>query len=156
MKRLISLLSIAIMLFSSACALSACSQGGPTPESQQLESQMESGSNDLENPAYANEEEGADVQEVASDDSTFIGKWEAPSDRAEYLYGNINLTISKDGTWSGNLTGEDFSGKWKYNGSCITISSELVNADLFKAKDGTIMFRDHDTPEDLIVLMPVK
>jgi uncharacterized protein YfaT (DUF1175 family) len=117
---------------------------------------MESGSNDLENPAFANEEEGADVQEVASDDSTFIGKWEATSDRAQYLYGNINLTISKDGTWSGNLTGEDFSGKWKYNGSCITISSELVKADLFKAKDGTIMFRDHDTPEDLIVLMPVK
>lgn len=147
---LIGVLILALFL----CCFSSCSKDEPTPEAEQSEQQMEESheNDDFENPAYDNEEDGAVVKEQASDVSTFIGNWEARSDRAKYLYGNIDLSIKEDGTWTGNLTDEDFSGKWEYNGTGITLSSEIINCDLFQATDGSMMFRDHDDTDVLLVL----
>ena len=120
---------------------------------QEIESlKIEEEGNDYENPAYDNEQEDAVVNETTADENAFYGKWVANSNRAHYLYGNINLDIKEDGSWTGNITEEDYSGTWSYNGEYITLESELVNCDLFFAEDGQLMFRDHTFPEDLVVL----
>ena len=154
MKRSLLSLIVVLILVVSSCCFSSCSKSEPSPEAEQLESEMQESytNDDFENPAYDNEQEGAVVQEKASDVDTFIGNWDARSDRAKYLYGNINLSIREDGTWKGNITDEDFSGKWEYNGTGITLSSEIINCDLFQATDGSIMFKDHDDPDVLLVL----
>ena len=108
-----------------------------------------------DDPTYNNEGEDATYKEVKAKEDDFIGKWEAASDKAAYLYGNINLQINKGGTWKGNITDEDFNGTWKYNGTGITINSEIFNADLFFTDDGVLNIRDQDYPEDILVLTRV-
>ena len=114
--------------------------------------ERENRNTDFDNPLYDKEIEGAEITETTKPESAFIGKWKAGSDRAEYLYGNINLNIMPDGKWTGNITEEKYSGTWKYNGKGITLNSELVNCDLFYDSSGVMMFRDHDYPEDMLVL----
>ena len=113
---------------------------------------IEEEGNDFDNPEYANEQEGAVVNEKAAAESDFIGKWSANSNHAHYLYGNIDLEIKEGGKWSGNITEDDYEGTWTYNDKYITLESKLVNCDLFFAEDGQLMFRDHSFPEDLVVL----
>lgn len=113
---------------------------------------IEEEGNDFENPDYDNEREDAEVTEQAKAEDAFYGDWVANSNRAHYLYGNINFSIKSDGTWTGNVTEEDYSGTWKYNGTGITLSSDFINCDLYFAQDGQLMFKDHDYPDDLVVL----
>ena len=74
-----------------------------------------------------------------------------------YLYGNINLRINSDGTWTGNITEEDFEGKWKENGTGISIRDKenIINFELYYAKDGATLLKDLAEPEDAIVLKRV-
>lgn len=113
---------------------------------------IEENGNDFDDPTYDNEMEDAVVTEQAAKEDAFYGDWVANSNRAHYLYGNINFSIKSDKTWTGNVTEEDYSGTWSYNGTGITLSSDFINCDLYFAQDGQLMFRDHDYPEDLIVL----
>ena len=62
--------------------------------------------------------------------------------------GDFGIVLLQDGPR------ECSDGKWEYNGTGITMSSEIINADLFYASDGALMYRDHDDPEDLIALFP--
>ncbi len=120
---------------------------------EEIESlEIEEEGNDFDNPAYDNEMEDAEVKETNAAEDAFYGKWTATSNRAHYLYGNIDLEIKNDGSWTGNITEEDYSGTWSYNGEYITLESDLVNCDLFFAEDGQLMFRDHTFPDDLVVL----
>lgn len=114
--------------------------------------EIEEEGNDFDDPTYNNEMEEAVVNETSAAEEAFYGKWTANSNRAHYLYGNIDLEIKDDGSWTGNITEEDYSGKWSYNGEFITLESDLVNCDLFFAEDGQLMFRDHTFPDDLVVL----
>ena len=142
------------------CFLPACnsSQGTVEPgDSTDLEDQLaerlsDEDSLDIDNPTYNNEQEDAEYTEVKANEEDFIGSWEAASDKAAYLYGNIDLQINKGGTWKGNITEEDFKGTWKANGTGITINSEIFNADLFFTEDGVLNIRDQDYPEDILVL----
>ena len=152
---LILILSIAVCSFT-ACSMFGGSEEEPAPSGGSgTEAASEEEDTDFDHPEYANEQEEADVKEKKSPPEDFVGRWTAKSDRAEYLYGNIDLTISESGKWSGNITEEDFSGDWEYNGTGITLSSDIINADLFFATDGVLMFRDADNPEILIALFPV-
>lgn len=115
---------------------------------------------DIENDvAYEEEGDGAEVDKTMSPGSaSFIGNWTAESAEAAYLYGNISLNIKSDGTWKGNITGENLSGSWSENEHGITLKSSLFNAKLFFAESGNLVledyrFEDNDEPI-LIVLSP--
>lgn len=154
---LVMFLVVTMISLLSACAgpgsedISPSSGDDAKSQAKELEEELE-GDSDIENPVYNNEQDGAEIRETKADVAKFYGNWEASSDKAKYLYGNLNLKINKDGTWSGNITEEDFSGKWATNGTGITLSSEIINCDLFYTEDGSLMFRDHDFPEDPLVL----
>lgn len=122
---------------------------------EEMEPEVEYGDTSIfNNELYDKELEGSVVHEAKKSESDFFGTWVATSDRAEYLYGNINLTIHEDGTWTGNVTEEDFSGTWKYNGKSITLHSELVDYNLLYDESGVLLFQDHMDMEDYLVLTP--
>lgn len=169
MKNTFRILLALFLMTAMMCVLPACSffglddgegsSSGSSADKQELEAELESElgeTSDIENPTYKNEQDGAVVKEKKSDEKDFYGNWEAASDRAEYLYGNLNISIRPDHTWKANITDEDFNGTWDYNGTGITISSEIINADLFYADDGALMFKDHDYPLDMLVLTKAK
>lgn len=92
--------------------------------------------------SYDQEVEGAEIKKMPSDSSSFIGSWTAPSDKAAYLYGNIDITIKEDGTWTGNITGETMSGKWKDGGDSILVQNDLINYQLVKDSSGKVVLVD--------------
>ena len=164
MKKSVIISTLIVILTIALCGFTSCSvfdedevvPGDGSGHAVQEEDEEEEEDTDFDHPEYDNEQDGATVKEKKKPEDAFYGSWTAKSDHAEFLYGNIDLTIQKGGTWIGNITEEKFNGQWKYNGTGITISSEFVNADLFFADDGVLMFRDHDSPEALIALFPKK
>lgn len=156
MKSKIMLCMLALSLLLASFLFVSCSKEESTPESETLKREMDIEDNDFENPAYENEGEGAELVPLKHDKEDFVGTWNAPSDRAAYLYGNVNLKIKDNGTWTGNITDESFRGKWRYNGTGISLkdSERIINWELFYEADGTLMLKDLDEPNDPLVLMP--
>lgn len=159
MKKTQRMLSLLIMLVFSAVLLMSCTteEGQVSQESESVKRSIGIEDSDFDDPAFANEEEGAEIEPVEKDAKSFLGSWEAPSDHAKYLYGNINLRINSDGTWTGNITEEDFEGKWKENGTGISIRDKenIINFELYYAKDGAVMLKDLEEPDIPIVLKRV-
>ena len=154
MNKRITAFLLVLTLLASIAVLSACSKDEDTVESEMLKREMNIENNDFEDPAFYNEEDGAEVVTKPHEEEDFIGIWQAPSERAAYLYGNINLKINEDGTWKGNITEENFQGRWKYDGSGIILrdSEGIINWRLFYAADGTLMVDDNNEPGDPLVL----
>ena len=157
-KKMISILLIASLLLSSM-ALAACKKSSDDEEkaasvdidelAEEVESEDDYVDPDPDDPAYDNELDGAEPVMTAHDENDFYGKWSATSERAHYVFGNVDLVISDDGTWSGNIVEEDFSGKWEYKDSSlyITSSDDLIKWNLFFVEDGSLMFKDLDDPD---------
>lgn len=107
--------------------------------------------------AYEEEGDGAEVDRTKSPgEASFIGSWTAESAEAAYLYGNISLTIKEDGTWKGNITGENISGGWTENEYGITLKSSLFNAKLFFAESGNLVLEDYrfeDNDEPILIVL---
>ena len=92
--------------------------------------------------SYDEEIEGNEVNKTVSDPTFFIGSWTAPSDRAKYLYGNVDIKVKEDGTWSGNITGENLSGKWSEKGDCLLMKSDLITFELARDTSGKVIMID--------------
>lgn len=133
----------------SASAFTACSNNNYDASGGESTTSEDDPGSDLNDPAFKNEEDGAEPVSVKHDEEDFMGKWSATSEHAKFLFGNVDLKISDDGSWSGNITEENFSGKWKYDGTGIVIKSDdgLINYSLFFVTDGTLMFNDNDDPD---------
>lgn len=158
-NRIISSLVI-LMIVVSSLTLISCRKDDSAddrPESAGLKQQMRPANNDFDDPSLDNEIEGAEITPVDHDEMDFVGSWYAPSDKAEYLYGNVNLKINEDHTWSGNITEEKFQGRWRAGGTGILIqdSNHLINWQLFFDADGTMMFNEVRDPEICLVLKRV-
>lgn len=157
-KRLLSvLLTLAMIL--SISMMTGCSKDeeGYTNEDAFLESQMDpdyENNNDFDQPKYDSEGDGAEVVTVEHDVLDFIGVWDATSHRSTYMYGNVSLNIQADGTWKGNITDEDFHGRWTYNNGEVVIkdSEGIIDFTLFYNGDGYLMFKNNEVPEDAFVL----
>lgn len=107
-------------------------------------------------PSLDKEIEGARYIPVKRKPEKFFGSWTAVSEKAEFLYGNVELKIRKDGTWTGNVTDIDLEGTWKAGGTGITITDKegLIDWKLFYTADGTLMIEDNEDPGNPIVLKP--
>lgn len=107
--------------------------------------------------SYPEEQDGADVQFKKEDTSMFVGEWEATSDMSNQLYGNVDITINDDHTWSGNITDEEFSGKWVETDDGIQITVGVHDLGLAFDDNGTlIMTRYIPDGEDIYTVLTRK
>lgn len=157
-KRILSLALIFALIFSSM-VLASCKKGEEEEATSEAdfeeiyEEELDTDSEEFEDmdsdPAYENEMDGAEPVMVAHEEKDFYGTWSARSERAHYVFGNVDLVINEDGTWTGNIVEEDFSGTWEYVDSSLNITSSdnLIKWNLFYVEDGSLMFKDLDDPD---------
>jgi len=107
----------------------------------------ESEEEDYDNGIYFDEEEdGAEVVTAKKDPSAFVGKWKATSGQSMYQFGNVDIEVKADGTWSGNISDEDLKGSWKEEGDGIYLTSDLFEFSL-TFTDNDVLVMQH-TPDD--------
>lgn len=102
------------------------------------------------------EDDEAVIERVEADESDFYGTWVAKSDRAQYLYGNIEVTVKEDGTWTGNITDEELSGKWTAKGDHLHMNNDLFSFDLAFDKYGDLIFIDSEAEDDINIVLSKK
>ena len=91
---------------------------------------------------YAEELEEYDNNFVAQNIEMFYGDWQTTSDHAEYLFGNIYLTINEDGTWSGTIAETPLDGKWKAKGLGLYCKCDLIDFTLTFTDSGALLYQE--------------
>lgn len=91
---------------------------------------------------YEEEGEGAPLSFVKSDPSRFYGKWTATSDQALYMYGNVDLIISSNGTWTANITDEKLGGQWNMVDDHMHMDNDMFSFDLSFEESGKLIMRE--------------
>lgn len=148
----VGILSASMLLTS--CDLFGTEDDEDIPEFNSSEASENIDFKDFDDPELENEADGAEPIMKPHKEEDFYGKWSATSDHAQYLFGNVDLSIRDDGTWVGNITEEAYSGKWKYDGSEINLrdTEGYINWKMYFVEDGAMMFKDMDDPEVALVL----
>ena len=103
--------------------------------------------------SFDEEEEGATIVKVKTDPSMFVGRWKSTSDRADYLYGNVDLKINEDGTWSADITGEKLKGKWKDMGDYLHMTNDLFSFNVFFNEKGHLLMEEVDSEGNLYTVL---
>lgn len=86
------------------------------------------------------------AEKMNQKEDSFYGRWVATSEQAEYLYGNLEITINEDGTFTGNVTDEDFGGNWEKTETGIKFESEILSGELFFGdKCKMVIYDEYDT-----------
>ncbi len=91
---------------------------------------------------FDEEADGAELSFKESPVANYYGTWKATSDQAIYLYGNIELTINEDKTWSVIVVDEKESGTWTFDGTRMELTSEFFNVFLSFTDDGTMVMQE--------------
>jgi hypothetical protein len=149
-KKYISLLLIFLIMFT---VFTACSKKDKEPDSEPAGETYESAEGIVDENgelveqegngiSFKQEEDGAKLVIVDKDPSEFYGSWTATSDKAIYLYGNIDITVNENGTWTGNITGEKMGGKWKKVDDHLHMDSELFSFDLEFESSGELILKE--------------
>ena len=158
----IGILVIGVIFFTSQ--LGNDTSGDADPGSAQTESSDLQKETELEDDPTAKEydngivfeEEGEDVEVSVKEapEKDFIGSWAATSSQSEYFYGNVDIKIAADGTWSGNITDEQLSGRWKKQGKGLYLTSDLINLTLqFSSDNNLLMQQVYEDSDDEAVIM---
>ena len=88
---------------------------------------------------FEEEQDGADIQYKDEDYSKFVGEWVATSDMSNQLYGNVDITINEDHTWSGNITDDEYSGECVDAENGIDIKVRSFDFNLAFDENGTLI-----------------
>lgn len=91
--------------------------------------------------SYEEEDETAELDIKKADVSDFFGSWEAKSDQAHFLFGNIDISIKSDYTWVANITDEKLSGKWREVEEGIYLTSEIFECSFSFTTDGVLVMK---------------
>lgn len=144
--KIISLLMVFMMVFTVMSACSKDEESGSKPSGEVYESAeglvdengeiVEQETNGI---SFEQEDEGAEIVLVETDPSKFFGSWTATSDKAIYLYGNIDITVNENGTWTGDITGEKLGGKWEQVGDRLHMDDDLFSFDLAFESSGELL-----------------
>ena len=92
---------------------------------------------------YSEEQDGADLHYKKEDTSKFIGEWEATSDQAVHLYGNIDLTINEDHTWAANITEDDYNGKWEESKTGLKMNGDRFSFSIAFDDGGSLIMTEY-------------
>lgn len=152
-KRLTILLSI-ILAFSLMFATACSKDDDEEFEDAEMPMSEEIVEDEAEDPVLDKEVEDATIVSRTATEDEFYGTWSAISEKAEYLYGNIDLKINEDKTWKGNVTEISLKGKWKpYQGGIrIKDSDGLIDWKLYFTMDNVMLMEDLEDPGNPIVL----
>ena len=121
------------------------------PDDLTEDDDLEFGEDEGNGIVFEEESDGAVIVKVNKDPSDYVGKWEATSDMAKYLYGSIDITVKKDGTWEANITGETLGGDWVDKGDHLHMNDtvgEIFSFDLAFDQQGNLIMIDSDSEED--------
>lgn len=144
-KKFVSILFLlAFMLMLCTSCVSNNSGGEASSNSSGIENEVDPNAEIIVQPegrgiTFAEEEDGAEIKKIKTDPSKFFGTWEATSDKAAYLYGNVDLTVKEDGTWNADITGDKLEGKWEEKGDYLHLSSDVFSFDLAYETSGKLM-----------------
>ena len=58
-----------------------------------------------------------------------------------YQYGNVDIEVKEDGTWSGNVSREPLTGKWSETDEGLHLTSDLFDCDLMFTEDNVLVMR---------------
>lgn len=112
---------------------------------------------DEDNDVIIEEElEGSEIEKAKEEPPKFIGKWTATSAQAEYLYGNVDIEIKGDNTWTANVTEEEFDGTWVQDEYGITLTSSLLDCKFYFSTSGKLIMEDYrfeDSGDPLITVL---
>lgn len=155
MKKNISTRIIALLIaLGMACSLTACSRD-VSSESQDNDPGVQQ--EELDEGGYIEEDEEAEINKVKTDLSVFYGTWTALSEKAQYMYGNVDLIVNEDKTWSADITGEKLKGTWTDEGDYIHMANKLFSFDLALTEGGNIvMIEKLSDGEDLVTVLTRK
>ena len=102
---------------------------------------------------HQEEVDGAEIEKIKSDPEDFVGKWVGTSDRAVLLYGNVELDIKSDHTWTGNITDEKLKGTWKDKGGYLHMKNDLFSFDLVFDKPGNLLLVESDGENEIYTVL---
>lgn len=138
MKNTLKILLIAVLSLTVMFAFTACGSDKVEDEDQSQVNQLQT---------YTNAE-GKTQEELNKAQDNFYGTWSGDgSGHVEELYGNLEITILEDGTFKGNVTGEDFGGTWEKVEDGIEIDSIYITGKMyFGEKCNLVIYEDEATP----------
>lgn len=152
MKKIcISLLIVLLGLFMFA-ACDIFGEGEETEPSGQGQTVDNSIAEEKEEAQFEDEDEAFELKTKKMDDSFFVGHWVAEGEKAEYMYGNVEITINKDGTWDGNITEEVIHGKWTREGDGIRLTSDVIPFNMVYSSNSNMILQEVENPEIKVVL----
>ena len=158
-------ISILLILMMALGLFAACSKKDESPKPsgdvyESAEGLVDEEGNIIEQEAngiaFDEEDENAKVVLVKKEPSEFYGSWTATSDKAIYLYGNLDITVNPDGTWKGNITEENLGGKWKQVGDHLHMDNEMFSFDLAYESSGKLLLIETGEDADFKTVLTKK
>ena len=107
---------------------------------------------------FEEESDEAVVTIVEKEKASYFGTWTATSDMAHYLYGDIEVTVKENGTWSAVITGEPTGGTWKEVGDHLHMDDggQLLSFDLAFSDNGNLVMIDTDSDDVVYTVLTKK
>ena len=143
-KILCMILAVTMILLLAGCKKNAeqntDSEGEVSME--EIADEQAEGTEDYDNGIYFDEEaDGAEIVAKKKSSDEFVGSWKATSGQSIYQYGNVDIEVKEDGTWSGNVSGEPLTGKWSETDEGLHLTSDLFDCDLMFTEDNVLVMR---------------
>ena len=126
MKRVIYTIMVLMLALALCGVFSACGDSSQSSDEETTTQQEASVQQ------HTTQSAGVVIVETPKED--FYGTWSADSAKAEHLYGNFEITINEDGTWTGVITDEKLKGTWEETEFGVRITDDLYDweCDLFR------------------------
>ena len=143
-KILCMILAVTMILLLAGCKKNAeqntDSEGEVSME--EIADEQAEGTEDYDNGIYFDEEaDGAEIVAKKKSSDEFVGSWKATSGQSIYQYGNVDIEVKEDGTWSGNVSREPLTGKWSETNEGLHLTSDLFDCDLMFTEDNVLVMR---------------
>lgn len=105
----------------------------------------ESEDDDYNGISFSEEDDGYKMKIVKTTPDFFIGSWMSTSDRAVYYYGDVELKIKDDKTWTGTITGENLKGTWTFSDNKMHMKDVVLefNFDLAFISTGKLVMIEY-------------
>ena len=99
--------------------------------------------------SFAEEGDTADLHYTKKDASEFIGM-------AAHLYGNLDLTVNEDHTWTANITEEDYNGTWEESKTGLKMNGDRFSFSLDFDDGGNLILTEKADDGDLHTVLTRK
>ncbi|MBQ9014746.1 MAG: hypothetical protein IJ109_01375 [Firmicutes bacterium] len=163
-KKTTLLLLFALMLSISMILASCGSSGGDTAVLSDESAEVPDQISLMDDPDWTQPSDpklASKAEKLNEEEENFYGTWISTSADTENLYGNLEITIKKNGTFTANITGEDYTGEWHKIDGGIAYSHELISGKIYYGPTCVMTFEEfseegEDTDDDIMVVLKKK